>query len=318
MTPSKAYPSHTSSSRMPVVPPKSHPKIMTPEELVIHEAQEKLRLKQLEDLKISEVLEQQKKEVAENEDWLKQNEQLMNNPQMDPGNLNETHDHLYSSADDVHSVSTTSSQQAPPPPTIPPAKPPRNTSRDVTTTSQPHKVPFEEVKPTQTMKIDRDGDKVYLDTMMVVKSVLQANQEIMVASSNQILNHVKNIGTMLKQLMTSVTSELSKIDETHHRGIDMAQKTTNKDLSQIINQMRLVNRFFSTSQVADYKKCLMAATQVLAMDAKNLLDVIDTARIASASSTDPSLILSASSSSQDITLPEDLPLPPPPSQFLDG
>ena len=142
---------------------------------------------------------------------------------------------------------------------------------------------------------------------------------------------------MLKQLMTSVTSELSKIDETHHRGIDMAQKTTNKDLSQIINQMRLVNRFFSTSQVADYKKCklptsrdfqdlqrlffasgLMAATQVLAMDAKNLLDVIDTARIASASSTDPSLILSASSSSQDITLPEDLPLPPPPSQFLDG
>jgi len=179
-------------------------------------------------------------------------------------------------------------------------------------------VPFEEVKPTQTMKIDRDGDKVYLDTMMVVKSVLQANQEIMVASSNQILNHVKNIGTMLKQLMTSVTSELSKIDETHHRGIDMAQKTTNKDLSQIINQMRLVNRFFSTSQVADYKKCLMAATQVLAMDAKNLLDVIDTARIASASSTDPSLILSASSSSQDITLPEDLPLPPPPSQFLDG
>ena len=49
------------------------------QELVIHEAQEKLRLKQLEDLKISEVLEQQKKEVAENEDWLKQNEQLMVN-----------------------------------------------------------------------------------------------------------------------------------------------------------------------------------------------------------------------------------------------
>jgi len=35
----------------------------------------------------------------------------------------------------------------------------------------------------------------------------------------------------------------------------MAQKTTNKDLSQIINQLKLVKRFFETSQVVEYKKC---------------------------------------------------------------
>ena len=63
-------------------------------------------------------------------------------------------------------------------------------------------VEFEEVKPTPTMQIDRRDDKVYHDTMMVVKSVLQANQAILKANSNEILGHVKVSSCCL--LMTSL------------------------------------------------------------------------------------------------------------------
>lgn len=48
---------------------------------------------------------------------------------------------------------------------------------------------------------------------------------------------------------------MMSVPEQFHREIDMAQKTTNKDLSQIINQMKLVRKFFNTTQVDDYKKC---------------------------------------------------------------
>ena len=48
---------------------------------------------------------------------------------------------------------------------------------------------------------------------------------------------------------------MTVLPEQFHREIDMAQKTTNKDLSQIINQMKLVRKFFATTQVDDYKKC---------------------------------------------------------------
>ena len=65
----------------------------------------------------------------------------------------------------------------------------------------------------------------------------------------------QNIGKALKELCTSLSQEMTILPEQFHREIDMAQKTTNKDLSQIINQMKLVRKFFATTQVDDYKKC---------------------------------------------------------------
>ena len=41
------------------------------------------------------------------------------------------------------------------------------------------------------MKLDRDGDNVYRDTMRVVKSVLQTNQYVMEANPDRIFELVK-------------------------------------------------------------------------------------------------------------------------------
>ena len=56
---------------------------------------------------------------------------------------------------------------------------------------------------------------------------------------------------------------MTTLPEQFRREIDMAQKTTNKDLSQIINQMKLVRKFFATTQVDDYKKCKINFTFIL-------------------------------------------------------
>uniref|UniRef100_H2YTL0 non-specific protein-tyrosine kinase n=1 Tax=Ciona savignyi TaxID=51511 RepID=H2YTL0_CIOSA len=209
----------------------------------LRSAQEKLRQLQLEESKLEENLRLQQKQAEADKLWLQQEEQQLAN---------------------LCYVTVRNAMNAPPPPSMPPAKPPRNLSTK---------------DPTPTMKLDREGDTVYRDTMLVVKAVLQANQEIMGAKSEEIFVLVKNIGKALKELCTSLDQEITSLPADYHREIDMAQKTTNKDLAQVINQMKLVKRFYSTTQVTDYKKCMMAATQVLAMDAKNLLDVVDKARL---------------------------------------
>nr|CAB3265269.1 focal adhesion kinase 1 [Phallusia mammillata] len=202
---------------------------------------------------------------------------------------------------------------------MPPAKPPRAV-KEPPIPPMP-KLTLEEVKPTPTMKLDRSKDAVYRDTMNVVKSVLQANQEVMNAQPDDIFILVKSIGKALKELCTSLDQEMASLPGENHREIDMAQKTTNKDLSQIINQMKLVKRFYTTTQVTEYKKCLMAATQVLAIDVKNLLDVVDKARL-NRQFSDSGGHTSGQSSEDGIDLGEypeggEAALPPPPSEFLE-
>jgi len=59
---------------------------------------------------------------------------------------------------------------------------------------------------------------------------------------------------------------------------------------------------------------MMAATQVLAIDAKNLLDVVDKARISTKAGETSG---QSSDSGERSGVEEDLALPPPPSEFLE-
>uniref|UniRef100_A0A8C1SUH8 non-specific protein-tyrosine kinase n=1 Tax=Cyprinus carpio TaxID=7962 RepID=A0A8C1SUH8_CYPCA len=61
--------------------------------------------------------------------------------------------------------------------------------------------------------------------------------------------------------------------------IEMAQKLLNSDLAELISKMRLAQQYVLTSLQQDYKKQMLTAAHALAVDAKNLLDVIDQARL---------------------------------------
>jgi len=304
-----SQPSSASPSKIPQIPPKVSPKIMSPEDMLNHEAEEKLRQMKIEEDILQSTLQRQKDQQQANDEWLKQNEKNMTKDALvsnmtsscnsipPPNNVGSQN----SLIDNVSSEASSSGSSVPASSSNPPAKPPRNPNTKANTIQSLPKMEFQEVKPTPTMQIDRNNDEIYKTTMQVVKSVLEANHNILKAKSGQILEYVKEIGGSLKNLSTSVTSILQHLNKDFHKEIDSAQKTCNKDLSQIITQMRLVNKFINTSQSLDYKKCLMAANQVLAMDVKNLLDVCDQAR--TQSETSPT----ASTSFE---------LPPPPPDYL--
>lgn len=61
--------------------------------------------------------------------------------------------------------------------------------------------------------------------------------------------------------------------------IEMAQKLLNSDLGELINKMKLAQQYVMTSLQQEYKKQMLTAAHALAVDAKNLLDVIDQARL---------------------------------------
>ena len=58
----------------------------------------------------------------------------------------------------------------------------------------------------------------------------------------------------------------------------MAHKVLSSDMAQLIRTMKLAQQYSSTVLDSEYRKNMLQAAHVLAVDSKNLLDVIDTAR----------------------------------------
>lgn len=59
----------------------------------------------------------------------------------------------------------------------------------------------------------------------------------------------------------------------------MAHKVLSKDMASLIQAMKLAQQYSTTTLDTEYRKSMLQAAHVLAMDSKNLLDVVDTARV---------------------------------------
>ena len=68
-------------------------------------------------------------------------------------------------------------------------------------------------------------------------------------------------------------------------------------METLIRKLRLTQDYGHTTVGADYAKEMLAAGHALAMNAKNLLDTVDQARIASASEGDASTLATAATAS---------------------
>merc|ERR1712037_108913 len=51
------------------------------------------------------------------------------------------------------------------------------------------------------------------------------------------------------------------------------------DMSELVHSMKLVQKYLGTTVEAEYRKGMLSSAHVLAVDAKNLLDVVDGIRI---------------------------------------
>merc|ERR1712096_51449 len=166
-----SQPSFTSPSKKHQVPPKLTTKILSPEDVLNREAEERLRHMKIEEEILQITLQKQKDQQQANDDWLRQNEKNITQDALVSNMTSSSNIVLPSSKvgsknSSVENLSSeTSSSAIPATSSNPPAKPPRNPNTKTNPVSSLPKVEFQEVKPAPTMQIDRNNDEIYKTTM---------------------------------------------------------------------------------------------------------------------------------------------------------
>ncbi|KAK1879943.1 Focal adhesion kinase 1 [Dissostichus eleginoides] len=135
---------------------------------------------------------------------------------------------------------------------------------------KPWRLQPQEISPPPTANLDRSNDKVYENVTGLVKAVIEMSNRIQPAAPEEYVPMVKEVGLALRTLLATVDETLP---------IEMAQKLLNSDLAELIAKMKLAQQYVMTSLQKDYKKQMLMAAHALAVDAKNLLDVIDQSRL---------------------------------------
>nr|5F28_E Chain E, Focal adhesion kinase 1 [Mus musculus]5F28_F Chain F, Focal adhesion kinase 1 [Mus musculus]5F28_G Chain G, Focal adhesion kinase 1 [Mus musculus] len=137
----------------------------------------------------------------------------------------------------------------------------------------------QEISPPPTANLDRSNDKVYENVTGLVKAVIEMSSKIQPAPPEEYVPMVKEVGLALRTLLATVDETIPALPASTHREIEMAQKLLNSDLGELISKMKLAQQYVMTSLQQEYKKQMLTAAHALAVDAKNLLDVIDQARL---------------------------------------
>ncbi|XP_021398841.1 protein-tyrosine kinase 2-beta [Lonchura striata] len=161
---------------------------------------------------------------------------------------------------------------------IPPLLPEKET--DYTQfTGPPQKPPRFGAQPAPTAKLDRTDDPVYGNVTDLVRAVLELKNEVGLVPPDGYILVVKNIGLSLRKLIGSVDELLPSLPSSSHTEIEGTQKLLNKDLANLIGKMRLAQQNSGTSLGAEFRRQMLAAAHALAVDAKNLLDAVDQAKL---------------------------------------
>lgn len=151
--------------------------------------------------------------------------------------------------------------------------------RCTTPLSGDEKFMMKKVEPTKTMALDRTGDIVYSATTSVVKSIMALSQGVDKSQAAEYLDLVRNVGIELRTLLGAVDQISVSFPAQCHKEVEMAHKVLSKDMFELVAAMRLAQQYSETTLDAEYRKSMLSAAHVLAMDAKNLLDVVDSIRV---------------------------------------
>ncbi|XP_048186357.1 protein-tyrosine kinase 2-beta isoform X3 [Perognathus longimembris pacificus] len=239
-------------------PPQTNllaPKLQFQEEDFIrpNSREEAQQLWEAEKIKMRQILDKQQKQMVEDYQWLRQEEKSLD-PMVymnDKSPLTPEKEAGYTEF------------------TGPPQKPPR-------LGAQPSACP-QSIQPTANL--DRTDDLVYFNVMELVRAVLELKNELCQLPPEGYVVVVKNVGLTLRKLIGSVDSILPSLPPSARTEIEGTQKLLNKDLAELINKMRLAQQNAVTSLSEECKRQMLTASHTLAVDAKNLLDAVDQAKV---------------------------------------
>ncbi|XP_036711381.1 protein-tyrosine kinase 2-beta isoform X5 [Balaenoptera musculus] len=235
-------------------PPQTNllaPKLQFQEEDFVRPSsrEEAQQLWEAERVKMRQLLAKQQRQMVEDYQWLRQEERSLD-PMV---YMNDT-----SPLTPEKEVGYSKSEF-----TGPPEKPPRLGAQSI----QP------------TANLDRTDDLVYLNVMELVRAVLDLKNELCQLPPEGYVVVVKNVGLTLRKLIGSVDDLLPSLPSSSRTEIEGTQKLLNKDLAELINKMRLAQQNAVTSLSEECKRQMLTASHTLAVDAKNLLDAVDQAKV---------------------------------------
>uniref|UniRef100_A0A8C5NYK6 Protein-tyrosine kinase 2-beta n=1 Tax=Jaculus jaculus TaxID=51337 RepID=A0A8C5NYK6_JACJA len=233
-------------------PPQTNllaPKLQFQEEDFIRPSsrEEAQQLWEAEKIKMRQILDKQQKQMAEDSQWLRREERCLD-PMVymnDKSPLTPEKEAGYTEF------------------TGPPQKPPRLGAQSI----QP------------TANLDRTDDQVYFNVMELVRAVLELKNELGKLPPEDYVVVVKNVGLTLRKLIGSVDDLLPSLPSSSRTEIEGTEKLLNKDLAELINKMRLAQQNAVTSLSEECKRQMLTASHTLAVDAKNLLDAVDQAKV---------------------------------------
>ncbi|XP_029958730.1 focal adhesion kinase 1-like isoform X2 [Salarias fasciatus] len=231
----------------------------------------------------------QQQQMEEDQRWLEQEERLLKpDTRSSRGSLDREEGGLQPPTGNQHIYQPVGKPEH----AAPPKKPPRpgaqsqvgslaclNTGDSYNDGVKPWRLQPQEISPPPTANLDRSNDKVYENVTGLVKAVIEMSSKIQPAPPEEYVPMVKDVGLALRTLLATVDETLPQLPASTHREIEMAQKLLNSDLAELIGKMKLAQQYVMTSLQQDYKKQMLTAAHALAVDAKNLLDVIDQSRL---------------------------------------
>ncbi|XP_027701209.1 focal adhesion kinase 1 [Vombatus ursinus] len=236
---------------------------------------------------MEERLIRQQQEMEEDQRWLEKEERFLKpDVRLSRGSIDREDGSLQGQTGNQHIYQPVGK----PDHAAPPKKPPRpgapshlgslaSLNSPVDSYNEGVKLQPQEISPPPTANLDRSNDKVYENVTGLVKAVIEMSSKIQPAPPEEYVPMVKEVGLALRTLLATVDETIPMLPASTHREIEMAQKLLNSDLGELINKMKLAQQYVMTSLQQEYKKQMLTAAHALAVDAKNLLDVIDQARL---------------------------------------
>ncbi|XP_054446517.1 focal adhesion kinase 1 isoform X5 [Pteronotus mesoamericanus] len=236
---------------------------------------------------MEERLIRQQQEMEEDQRWLEKEERFLKpDVRLSRGSVDREDGSLQGPAGNQHIYQPVGK----PDPAAPPKKPPRpgapghlgslaSLSSPGDSYNEGVKLQPQEISPPPTANLDRSGDRVYENVTGLVRAVIEMSSKIQPAPPEEYVPMVKEVGLALRTLLATVDETIPGLPASTHREIEMAQKLLNSDLGELISKMKLAQQYVLTSLQQEYKKQMLTAAHALAVDAKNLLDVIDQARL---------------------------------------
>jgi len=149
-------------------------------------------------------------------------------------------------------------------------------------TNQPQEDTMEDenkhVNSKTASEVDPSQDQVYVKTTSVVKSIVELNTGVQMTRPEEFVDLVKVVGLNLRDFLASVDAEIENLASSTHKEVEMAHKVLSADMAELINRMKLAQKYSNTTLDQDYKRNMLEAAHALAFDARNLYDTVVKAR----------------------------------------